>query len=1033
MARDEFGQWMQALGYNQASSSMHRASSQLRNRHPYAPELHDLLNPGGEIRAEAVFDVEGTPTVCFFTDDGSLVADERRLAEIRQRIWNQNLISLILILTPTHLVPVPVTRKGSPADPIPRSQARPDGPLSCADVQSGDVWSRFKSWFQIDDRVDRKLLSNLRVTVRELCETKPSPLDLEDAQYMVSQLLFVSYLEHRGIVGDRYRTNRKVGHLFELIQSRNRQGIVRLLNKLKSDFNGDFLEPKVGAKELWLHLHDSSFDVLLAFLSANDMETGQLSIWPYNFRFIPVELLSGIYEAFLGKKSQREAAAFYTPRHLANLVVDQALHDSADLLAERIYDGACGSGILLTTAFRRILGEAEARRNGSQIPLSERITLLKSCIFGSDISDAACRVTAFSLYLSLLERLQPADIIALCDDEDVKLPTLRGENLFGGTPAGEFFSNKNPLVKRGGFTLFLSNPPWIEPKQNETSAADAWATEEYAPRALRQLAADFAWRAVGCLAPTGRLCMILPMSLLLKPTSQEFLSQWLQHIQWHRVINFGDLKELLFDQGRKSCVVLLGAPRAANEGARWVIPPTEKFEYWVPKADVSLAFGRLTLHSGDRHRVQTQAIALSNRQLTTRMWGDEFDLALWADLRLRGTFNDLVTGPKKRWFRRKGFHRTDNAVPAEKWVSSKPLWNMIFVRPGDLYRNVVPDLQGNHVFPKAEIRSVPKLSADVLAAFRGPRILFPDGPSPDLEIRAAFIDTPASFMSSVGVIAGPVEDADYLRFATVFLRSNIVRYFMVTQLYQLLSDRDRVSLSDVGNFPFYLPDRHPDPPEARKIVKELAGFVREIEKTNVLMREQRWQALRPAAEAKLMKYFGLNESAQAIVQETVEVVLPAVRPYGMSDVFERAGRRASDETIHCYVDTLLAELEAWRDARKGKGKFLVGALLTERQRSGPFGIVRVHVGSSRKSKTEILRQESTVNAVLAELRARKMLPLSLSDDLYFVADTVIVSGDTVFLIKPQNERSWLRRQALRDAERIVEATTRSGAVAKDVA
>lgn len=1037
MARSEFRRGMQALGYNLASSSMHGVNSQLRNRHPYAPELQDLLDPAGEIRAEAVFDVEGVPTVCFFSDDGSLANDEKRLAEIRQRIWNQNLISLILILTPTHLVPVPVTRKAPPAEPILRSQVRPDGPLSCPDIQSGDVWARFRSWFQIDDRVDRKLLSNLRVTVRELCDSRRAggrgQLSVEDAQYLVSQLLFVSYLEHRGIVGDRYRAERKVGKLIELIQLRDRQGVVRLLSRLKSDFNGDFLEPEAGSKDLWLQLHDKNFDVLLAFLSANDMETGQLSIWPYNFRFIPVELLSGIYEAFLGKESKREVAAFYTPRHLANLVVDQALHDSADLLGERIYDGACGSGILLTTAFRKILGEAEARRNGVQIPLAERIILLKSCIFGSDISDAACRVTAFSLYLSLLERLEPADIVALCDDDEVKLPTLRGVNLFGGPQAGEFFSSKNPLVKRGDFTLFLSNPPWVEPKQAETSAADTWAAEGKIPRALRQLAADFAWRAVKCLSPSGRLCMILPMSLLLKPTSQEFLSGWLQHVQWHRVINFGDLKELLFDEGRKSCVVVLATPRIEKEGAQWIIPPNEMFEYWVPKADVSLAFGRLTLHSGERHRVQTQSIALSNKQLTTRMWGDDFDLALWAELRLRGTFNDLVSGPHKRWVKRKGFHRTDNAVPSENWVSSRPLWEMTFIRPGDLYHVPVPDLEGQRAFPRNEIQSVPKLSDDVLAAFHGPRILFPDGPSPDLEIRAAFTDVSASFMSSVGVIAGPAQDADYLRFATVFLRSDLVRYFMVTQLYQVLSDRDRVSLSDVGNFPFYLPDRHPDPATARKIVKELAGFVREIEKTDILMREHRWLALRAVAEVKLLQYFDLNESAQALVRETVDVVLPAVRPYGMSDVFERAGKRASDETIKSYVGTLLSELDSWRDARKGKGKFSIEALLTGRERSGPFGVVRVNVGATKKTKIDITRNEVAVKAVLEELQRRRMLPMSLSDNLYFVADTIIVSGDAVFLIKPQNERFWLRRQALRDAERIVEATTRPSAEAKDVA
>jgi hypothetical protein len=805
-----------------------------------------------------------------------------------------------------------------------------------------------------------------------------------------------------------------------------------LLTRLKSDFNGDFLEPQVGAKDLWLQLPDSGLNVLSAFLSAEDLETGQLSNWPYNFRYIPVELLSGIYEAFLGRASKKQIAAYYTPRHLANLVVDQALRDSRDLLAECIYDGACGSGILLTTAFRRLLGESEARKDGKQLPFADRITLLKNHIFGSDVSDAACRVTAFSLYLSLLERLEPADIAALCDDDDVKLPTLRGRNLFGGPQVGDFFSDKNPLVKRGGFTLFISNPPWVEPSGDENSPADLWAKKNNVPRALRQLAADFAWRAADCITPDGRLCLILPMSLLLKSTSQQFLSAWLEVVQWHRVINFGDLKELLFEDGRKSCVVLLAGPRLVEEDARWIISPNEEFEYWVPKADVSLAFGRLTLHSSDRHRVQTQAVALSNRQLTTRMWGDEFDLALWAELRLRGTFASLFSGPNTRWAKRKGFHRTDNSVEKRHWVDSKPLWRMPFVKPVDLYDTPVVDLSGDRRFPRDEIPSVPHLSDDLLGVFRGPRILFPDGPSPDLEVRAAFTDRPASFMSSVGVIAGPSVDEDLLRFAAIYLRSDLVRYFMVTQLYQLLSDRDRVSLADIGHFPFYLPDRHANPRKAQQIVHEVADLTRHLDRTSSLSRPRVWAQIRDDAEKQIQAYFDLTEQANALIHETVEVVLPTIRPYGFSAIFERASRRASDQAIAAYVNVLASELESWRDARRGHGNFKIRALLTDRDRAGPFGIVRVEVAAKQGDRTKVSRKDEAVRAVMQELQKAELLPISLTDEFYFTPETVIVADGVVYLIKSQSERMWLRRQARRDAERIVEATTRP-ATAKEVA
>lgn len=1022
--------WLNTLGYDPASPSLHVAGS-ASNRHPYAPELHDLLQPADSVGVQAVFDVEGVPTVGFLVDDGSLLLDEARLTTLRQRVWNQGLLSVLLVCTAKTVVPVPVVPKRASGSPLSLAEARPDGPLSCADIQSGDIRERHPDWFRQEERVDRKLLANLRETVRRLTDTTPKGADLsrDHAQYLVGQVLFISYLEHRGIVSPRYRTEREVGVLRALVTQRDRTGLEHLLTQLKKDFNGDFLERKSGEPSLWVELSDRGYEIVSDLLDATDLERAQPSFFPYNFRYIPVELLSGIYESFLGKDSKKKLAAYYTPRHLANLVVTQALGQSRDVLAERIFDGACGSGILLTTAFRRMLGEAEARRQGVQLSLRKRITLLEEHIFGSDLSEAACKVTAFSLYLSLLERLEPNDIVALQEDEQVKLPTLQGKNLFSGDDEGDFFSPANPHLKRRDLTLCLSNPPWMEPDPGERTSADTWVervskeTQEKVPRALRQMAADYAWRAEDYLADNGRLCLILPMSLLLKSTSQEFLAGWLTRVAWHRVINFGDLKELLFDDGRFSCVVLLAERRRPDATGKHTIPPTETFEYWAPKADVGLAFGRLTLHGVDRHEVQTQAIAHSNRELVTRMWGDDFDLALWAKLRLRGTFGDLFRGPRQRWRRHKGFHRIDNTIPRADWVSSQPLWDRPFIRPPHLYDCPVALPAEAEPFPRHEITRLPRDPDDLMDLFEGPRILFPDGPAPDRTVRAAFVKGPASFMSSVGAIVGPVDDEDLLRFAAIYLRSDLVRYFMVTQLYQLLSDRDRVSLTDIDRFPFYPPERHPQPEVAQAIVRQVADMTRALEHTNPLQREQRWMEQRPDVERLLENYFGLNDDAQAMVHETVESILPAMRPYGLSRVFELARLRVSESQAAAYTTALRTELEAWRDARGGEGVFAVEAFLTRQDRSGPFGIVRVSLTPTGKPKAQSTHDDAVVQQVLVQLRQRDLLPLSVSDSLYFVPDVVLVAGDAVYLIKPQAERLWLRRQARRDAERIVEATT----------
>lgn len=1035
MHEEGLERWLTALGYDPASPSLHRASPRLSSRHAYAPELHDLLNPAGDIRAEAVFDVEGTPTISFFVDDGALLKDDARLTALRQRIWNQGLVSVLLVVTPAAATPVPISPRAAVGDPLTFDAARVDGPFSRADVQSGDVRARHESWFRLEDRVDRRLVANLRETVTRLAAVDAGAsgkVTRQDAQYLVGQLLFVSYLEHRGIVSDLYRSHRRVDSLHALVARRDRTGLVRLLAQLKRDFNGDFLDSDAGVGALWQRLPPAGFDVLADLLAATDIERRQPSLFPYNFRYIPVELLSGVYESFLGRDQKKSLAAYYTPRHLANLVVDQALSTSPDLLSERIYDGACGSGILLTTAFRRLLGEAEARRGAGPLPLRERIGLLRGHIFGSDLSEAACRVTAFSLYLSLLERLEPADVVALCEDAQVKLPRLRGSNLFGGVEHGDFFSDANPNTQRTDYTLLLSNPPWMETGLDEGASDDEraaaaslarWVGTSGIPRTLNQIAADFAWRASDIAAPGARLCLILPMSLLLKPTSQPFLAAWLERVRWRQLVNFGDLKELLFDDGRLSCAVLLAERRAElPHPDRSVIAPGESFEYWAPKADASLAMGRLTLHGVDRHTVYTRAISVSNRELVTRMWGDEHDLALWTRLRLRGTFGDLWKGRNRRWNKQKGFHHQDASVP--QTVSSRPLWNHPFIEPSLLKDALVLDTASEaSPFPRQEIPTVSRLSDKLLLGFDGPRILFPDGPSPERSVRAAFVNGPASFKSSVGVIAGPPEDEDLLRFATVYLRSDLVRYFMVTQLYQLLGDRDRVSLSDVAEFPFFTPERHPDPAAAHRIVRATADLTRAIEHQPQLTRDAYWRAHRAEAEQLIEAYFGLEASDQAIVRETVEHLLPRIRPYGLSSVFRLARDRLGEAQAQAYALALQTSLESWRDARGGTGEFQVDVQLTRIDRAGPFGIVRIRAGVRHSRAASATRSDQAVNGVVEELHRAGLLTWPVRESIYFAPDVVLQEGDTVYLIKPQLPRLWLRRQARRDATRVVLATT----------
>ena len=174
MPSDNLQTWIDTLGYDNAHARLHVAGSVVSPEHPYAIDIQELLREDGQIKAKAVFDIEGVPTVCFIEEAGRIASTPPALEKIRQRIWNQNLISVILLISEERLIPYPVHRRGEPLSPLPIKQANARGPFSAAEIESSDIQARLPSWFRAKTRVDHHLLGNLREAVHQLHQVNVS-------------------------------------------------------------------------------------------------------------------------------------------------------------------------------------------------------------------------------------------------------------------------------------------------------------------------------------------------------------------------------------------------------------------------------------------------------------------------------------------------------------------------------------------------------------------------------------------------------------------------------------------------------------------------------------------------------------------------------------------------------------------------------------------------------------------------------------------------------------------------------------------
>jgi N-6 DNA Methylase len=374
-------------------------------------------------------------------------------------------------------------------------------------MESGQFWLHNET-INRKSTVDQQLLLELSALERDLVA---EGVDRGAAQGLIGRAIFTQYLVDRGIVD----TKKLVQHCGKetlpdaLRVSASAQS---LFSWLRDSFNGDMFPASMPMAQL----RQKHFARVADFLEAVDPETGQHSLFPYRFDIIPVELISSIYEQFAHSKSDEDAdgtsegsakklGVHYTRLPVVSLVLDEVLDGVSG--KETILDLTCGSGIFLVESFRRLV---LIRSKGKPTRAVIRATLYEQ-IFGVDISEAAVRVAAFSLYLAALE-LDPEPQ----PPESLKFQELIGRTLFVGnardvetTPAGAAL-----LVEgtRRQFDLVVGNPPWTFKGKRGTAERHSHASKAV-PLQPRGEGLDFVMRAMDFAHDKTRYGIVLSAML----------------------------------------------------------------------------------------------------------------------------------------------------------------------------------------------------------------------------------------------------------------------------------------------------------------------------------------------------------------------------------------------------------------------------------------------------------------------------------------------------------------------------------------
>lgn len=1028
----------------------------------HAPALfayqHMLLRAWGEMNLSGVLTLNGIPTVYVRDEDKPITA--RQAAEVQGQFWNQGIATVLLLRDPNRARVF--SSMTAPVDPATATDADIDQRLvETIDlatqaswvarleklylrIGTGAFYRQHEGKFDPAETVDAYLLENLAAVRDELVKQGLKP---QFAHAFLGRLLFTCYLCDRGILKlANYFPEQPWTHLHELLAADDPCAALydTLFPTLKHDFNSSMFDDDLDAERALVQ--PEHFAVIQRFLQGDEIAQGRgqrsLGFWAYDFKFIPVETISAIYENFLegeDGKGKRASGVFYTPRFLAEMTLDLALEGASPLYAKdrRYIDPSCGSGIFLVLLFNRLAAEWRAAQNGKITPQAKADALLErlDALRGVDKNLTACRIACFSLYLAFLDQFDPPDVEHYkLQSNQKKLPNLLRPHDAERAPEhpvvweGDFFDIAPKW--QGQFDLVIGNPPW-------------------AGRGAKQIAQDFMEKTPGLLKESGCACLILPSKVFLNQTDA-FQSRWLKAITLKTVVQLADYRFILFKQALCPANIVLFTPQAPDAA-------THEIEYIAPKVSLSdLRDGVIPVAPQDRKWIPLRQVLAAAEQKASavawksQLWGTPRDAKLLDYLftfprlgDLAGTVNEMKRG-KKRWCKGQGFQplRADSKTdkPSNlKWPTSDhfvtpDLIERLFTLPSGLAHGLGEYLQ-------SEGYRLDKLhrSRDE-RIYEPPLVLWNQGFT-----TAAFFDYRVRFQHSLQSIAGEEKDTDLLLWLAVFLRSQMARYLAFHTAANLGTERDKVHMPEVLRLPFFLPDNDAAPPNAADIVAKVAGKVRRLkeemeESAETLLKKlkkpkfgplfgdaddegterqereqwlqrQRKKAARLQSELNplIYDYFGLNEQERALVEDTCDIFDRSDTPGSLTAARRIPTLQPLDaDGLEPYATMLTDTLNGWA----------TGALRTSATGGvdSETGLGLIELTQTRTP--QLFHTRNVSKQLAAALQRLQDASTEKNGSFLFQRSGWFFDGPCLYLVKPALLGQWTRTAALNDAAEI---------------
>ena len=849
----------------------------------------------------------------------------------------------------------------------------------------------YANQLRLENKVDKTLIKSLK-------ETRTKLVNLGIAREIVHNLLtrslFILYLEDRGATTPTFyrRYLPEAKSYFDILDDKN--AAYRLFETLEESFNGGIFTVKDNEKKVVDKKH---------LRLIKDCFWSSLLRWrPFDFSIIPIELISEIYEEFLktkiGEKQASKTGTYYTRHSLVEFILNEQLpwaDKNNSNYKLKILDPACGSGIFLVEAYKRLVDRWKYCNKGKKIDAGHLKNLLLNSIYGIEIQADAIKVAAFSLYLAVLDYLEPKYLwnrvkfpFLIFDPED-KDNKNQGYNLFRTSSLSEGIFSEHK------YDLVIGNPPFKRgnlDKEANRYLKNLGFAQEYAVAFLHRAPE---------LSPTGKIALVATSKILFNKTNKDknFRKFLFNDNYVEAIYNFSIFRKAQKRHGGSLFVNAVGPVCVVFYRKTPPAKPNRTLLYCAPKSPLKKnMIDGLVIESSDFKFLPREECKKTGSNIwKVAMWGTAGDYEIINRLNKYKSLQEYFESRKETWNYGTGLHRPDDDGCYVLEFANFPL-----IPTQKIERFYTDDNNLNKLGKDANYRPIDG------KIFIPPMVLVKQGQK-NKRFCASYIPFKCVYLNAVYGITTKA-GSKVLKALTAYLNSSFSTYYLFLAAAHWGVEREIIKLNEL----LFLPDvifKIPGP-EIEILAKKVDEII-ESKKTNpVLQPGSSREISRIEKEIDEIIYIALDlsEREKYLIEDVLEFSL---------DLFQEGEKSAAYfpapiDDLENYAKILCEDLNDILEHSDSN----VWASIYETEHYHPLTMVAVRFSMDKEAGAiEKISVQAKIGSLLN--RINDYTYEKFSESIYFRKVVKYYDGDTIFVVKPNERRFWSRAAAMSDAGDII--------------